>query len=685
MVSNTGNFKQDMLTNATNLFIVSNTKNPVVSSFMQGAATSFISSMFANNAEAQRQQLAMAQEILRRREEQEQQRRIAEQQRLDAMFARLNQALKLEGLPFGLSLKSMNTGADLQLKSMNSSGPDDLKLKMGGQHGYGIEGLPGIYVGGPAGTPPPDGSNGHGYGIQGLPGINIGGPAPGTAGDATIATTDVNLPGLPGIYLHGVQPSQAPALAQAAQSMNGPERALAEEAALQAAQKNPAMADAPKDSPVENFQRANQDYQQALQANADANNQYQTARGHVEADKSAIEIAQTQLRATTPTVEQTQAFQQMVNAAQTDEDAAATARTIFENADVHLTQARTQAASALANLAPAPAIPTGLAAPSSDGASAVDLRGTRAAQPSLLRQTANSAPFTGGRGPTAPPVSAVVSHPQLPVVADLAACLTSSSPSDPVRTGTRSPEELRGQLDAAKEALRRLIEDHEKEDALREQWDEEVNDAVHDAKKQAFDLSVDYLLHSAQVITRTKIFKADAEVAELQKLSAAAPSGVTAIQNQVEQASARAQSLQRALQSLKDLKNGIEEQERLRDLREWAQKDPEELKQASGYLEGVKQLLQAALAEDSVKAALHSTPYVNDAIKWGSSLIDTGYDLTAEYLSSRQLDQLNRNSEKYLLAVSRLNQQIQRTVTQLNCYKTTAWQGSIVAGTSERQ
>src|ERR1700688_1450832 len=103
MISNTGNFKQDMLTNSVNLMIVSRTTNPIVSSFMQGAATGFISSMFANNAEAQRQQQAMNAEILRRKRElQEQQRiaaeqrRIAEQQRVDAMFARLKRAVKLE-------------------------------------------------------------------------------------------------------------------------------------------------------------------------------------------------------------------------------------------------------------------------------------------------------------------------------------------------------------------------------------------------------------------------------------------------------------------------------------------------------------------------------------------------------------------------------------------------------------
>ncbi len=156
MISNTGNFTQDTLTNSVNLAIVMNTKNPIMSSFMQGAATSFISSLFADDSEALRQQQAMSEEIARRAREQAEQRRIAEQQRIDAVFARLTRELKLEGLPFSLSLKGMNSAdpAALQLKGMSSSGPEGLSLKLSQSSptSYGLKGLPGIYVGGPAGS-----------------------------------------------------------------------------------------------------------------------------------------------------------------------------------------------------------------------------------------------------------------------------------------------------------------------------------------------------------------------------------------------------------------------------------------------------------------------------------------------------------------------------------------------------
>jgi hypothetical protein len=85
MISNTGNFAQDTLTNSVNLAIVMRTTNPLVSGMMQGAATGFISSLFANNAEAQRQQALMAQEILRRQQEQALQARIAQHSRQPAI------------------------------------------------------------------------------------------------------------------------------------------------------------------------------------------------------------------------------------------------------------------------------------------------------------------------------------------------------------------------------------------------------------------------------------------------------------------------------------------------------------------------------------------------------------------------------------------------------------------------
>ncbi len=254
----------------------------------------------------------------------------------------------------------------------------------------------------------------------------------------------------------------------------------------------------------------------------------------------------------------------------------------------------------------------------------------------------------------------------------LHACLADAAGHPlPENAALPTPAELRKQVQEAQEAIRKLVESHEKEDALREEADEQVKDAVHDAKKQAFDLTMDYVLHQAQVGTRLGVWKSGGELEDLEKVAAGEKDAARLAQlhARMDQVAARQENFKQALEVLKTTQDRVEEQERLRDFGEWANMDPKELQQASGYMEGVKQLAQAALAEDKVKAALHFTPFIDSGVKWGSSLIDTSYDLLEEYVSARQLDQLNNNSTQYLKALSALNQRVKVSVQQLNCYK----------------
>ena len=678
VISNTGNFKQDMLTNSVNLMIVSNTKNPIVSNFMQGAATSFISSMFANAAQAQQQQQLMNQEILRRQQEQEEQRRIAEQQRKDAMFARLNQALKLEGVPFDLWLKPMNTGADLQLKSMNSSGPGDLKLKMGDHGGYGIPGLPGIYVGGPTGgqtaaSGSPAESESKGYGIEGLPGMHVGGPSGGQAADAA---NSGGMPGLPGIYLNGVQPSQAPALAQAAQTLNGPERTLAQDTALQAAQQNPALTEASQDPKIENFQQANQVYQQALQANASAGRDYLTAQEHVESDKSAIEVAQSKISEVTPTPAQQQAFNQMLAAAKTDEDAAMIARQGFDSTEIHLSASRDQAAAALAETAP---VQASISAPP-QSSSTVDLR--RAAQPVTPALLQASSPAGGPL-----PVLAAASHPAAPSTPafDLDACLANASHSM-LPTARPTVAQLRAQLEIAKESLTKLLQTHLRENEDREEWAKDMKKGGLDIGFQAFDLTAKMVLGRYIAQTGEEFMQASKNMRRLQGALASETNVGTQATLEAEigvYIQQRSQAGQ-ALELLKQAKAGVEQGGTARDFRGWVTDNGETIekgnpieKSKSGDLapamEGVKQVVKITLAQKSVQETLenlaNATPFVDRVVTAGNALIDTGYDLTVEYLGFQQLQKADQNSELFYRAAAPLQQKIQVTAGQLKCYQ----------------
>lgn len=690
MISNTGNFKQDTLTNAVNLMIVSNTKNPIMSSFMQGAATGFISSMFANNAEAQRQQQLMAQAILQRRQEQERQRRIAEQQRLDAMFARLNSALKLEGVPFNLSLKGMNSSSpeSLQLKGMGSSGPDDLKLKIADSTptSYGLKGLPGMYVGGPAGgDSASSNASGNAPGGAARPDTAAAAPNPNLVSGPGTGTTGPGIPGLPGIYLDGVQPSQAPQLAQAAQTLNGPERDAAQDAALQAAQKNATLAAPSEDPKVQNYQQSSQEYQQALAANNTASQDYQTAQTHVESDRSAIEVARTQLNAIAPSVEQQKAFDQMLAASKTDEEASMLARQNFDSTAVHLSASRDRAAAALAQTAaPAPNLspaPTQTAA--SLSSSTVDL--THASQPvtaPLLR------PATPRGGPiTAPP--APVAAPVIKKPIDIDACLAAATHSSAPSATRPTVEQLRKQLDVARETLARLLETHQRENENRAEWSKEMKKGGIDIGYQAFDLTAKFVLgHYAENA------KEEAEWAEKgfqrtqdalkTETNLARQSSLEAEIAAYQQEGARASH---AHELLEGAEQGTDQGGKLRDFRGLLNDNGGSYKEDNPIakaekgdlmpaLDGFKQIVKITLSDKGVQETLASwvkhaeyVPLIDRTVTIGGALIDTGYDLTVEYLGFYQLQQADQNSELFYRGAAPLQKKIQTTVGQLKCFQ----------------
>ena len=689
MISNTGNFAQDTLTNSVNLAIVMRTTNPLVSGMMQGAATGFINSLFANNAEAQRQQALMAQEILRRQQEQALQARIAQQQRIDAMFARLNSELKLEGVPFNLSLKSMNSSTpdSLQLKGMNSPGPSDLKLKISDASptAYGLKGLPGLYVGGPTGGD----ANAANQSLAANSGGSESAEAaanPNLVSGPGTGTTGPGIPGLPGIYLDGVQPSQAPQLAQAAQTMSGPEREVAQDTALRAAQSNPALATSSPDPAVGSFQQNNQDYQKALAANATASQDLQTAQAHVEADKSALDVARGQLAAIAPSIKQQEAFNQMIAAAKTDEEASMLARQNFDSTAVQLAVTRDRAATSLAqttspaltvaskpNLASAPgSTATRTQAVASPPSSTVDL--THAVQPittALLR-------------PAIPRGGSMLPSPAVTRPVDIDACLAAAAHSSAAHSRP-TVDQLRAQLDIAKESLTRLLETHNRENEDRADWAKEMKKGGIDIGYQAFDLTAKFVLgHYAENAKEEAKFAEDgfnrAQESLRTETDVARQASHEAEIAAFRQERADAEQARELLESTKD---GAAQGSAVRDLRGYIKDQP--LKESENgsivpTLEGVKQLIKIGLGQESVQKTLERwaaitlksgqmVPFVDRTAAIGGAVIDTGYDLTVEYLGFYQLQQADQNSELFYRGAAPLQKKIQTTVDQLKCFR----------------
>jgi hypothetical protein len=658
VISNTGNFQQDTLTNSVNLLIASNTKNPYVSSFMQGAASSFINSMFQNNAEADRQRAIMAQQILQRQQEAERQRLIAEQQRLDAMFTRLSAALKLEGVPLTLSLKTMDSSSpdSLQLKRMNSAGPDGLKLKINeaSPTAYGLKGLPGIYVGGSAG------SESTSSGAIASASQNSNGGNPNLVNGPGTGATGSGIPGLPGIYLDTAQPAQAPQLAQVAQTMTGPERTLTEDTAIHAAERNSELTGSSPDPKVQSFQQADQDYNKALEANAAAAQQLDETQRHVESDKSAVEVARTQLASITPSVEQQQKFDQMLSAAKTDEEASMLARQNFDSTQITLSASRDRAVSALSRTAPSAAnisAPPNISNPTtaSPSASSNAVQLTHASQP-VTAQLLRPAAEKGGPIETPPTPKPVSMTKPLEIDACLAAATHSATPP----ASRPSVEQLRGQLGIAKESLARLLETHMRENEDQEDWAKDMRKSGVSLGHQAFDLTVKAVLGH---------YAADAK-----------------LESDWAFLYSNKQTYERAKDAEERFKSAAEAADKIATLRDTDQvyrdyNDPKKLPGDIGpALDAAKITVKTLLSREDVQNTLErwaqygvkageAVPFIDRTVTIGGGLIDAGYDLTVEYLGFQQIQQADRNSELFYRGAAPLQKKIQTTVDQLKCFQ----------------
>ena len=616
---------------------------------MQGAINGFLSSMARNNAAAQQQQQAFQQEMLRRQQEAAEQQRLAEQRRIDAMFARLNNELKLDGVPFNLALKGMNsTGPEgLQLKGVSSSGPGDLKLKIGDASptSYGLKGLPGIYVGGPGGGDagsPGSGASANANAAE-VPASNpnlVSGPGSGTTGPG--------IAGLPGIYLDGVQPSQAPQLAQAAANLSGPEKEVAEDTALQAAVKNPELTAPSQDPQINNFQQANQQYQQALQADSSATQEYNAAQARVTADQSAIQTAQSQLANLQPTADQQAALQKMLDVAGSDEEAAGIARKMFDNANVNLSVARGNAAGALAAMAP----PANVHA----GTPVVGLN------PNSVVANLKT-PVTIGT-PAAPPAPRPVSY----------APLTKPIPTQ---------QQLRARLEGIQEALRRLAEDENKRGEARKEAAHDVDEAVGDAEERGVGMLFDLLTtgwdNCAPVAQGGVVGKLERDAARIpgqiedvynEASAAKAGSDLGAFNNKVEDLEKTKQWLENSATQIERYNHRVAQLEATHDTKEIIEKSNGDWQST---LEGVHKTIEMGLDDKPItdyleKAAGMAGCHVV-ALKALSSAVESAEDIFKEGNAAEELRQMDDNTMKFLDAQKILAQKLKVTTAQLNCYK----------------
>ena len=629
-------------------------RNGIANAAMQGAIDGFIGTMQRNAAAAAQQRQAFEQEMARRQQEAAEEQRIAEQQRVDAMFARLDSELKLSAFPFQLAMQGMDAPGpdDLHMKGMDVPGPNDLHMKIGDDSptstAYGIKGLPGIYVGGPAGgatTNMPDatGSNGTSSDASSSNPNLASGPGTGTTGQG--------IAGLPGTYLDGAQPSQAAGLAQAAQNLPaGPERDMTEDTALHAALHNPDLTSQTQDPQMQNFQKADLNYEQSLHTDTQASQNYAAAQAQVTSDQSAIATAKAQLASLQPTMEQQAALTNMLNVAKTNEAAAETARQIFENADVHLSMARTQATRALAGLPQSPSAP-----PINLSRNAL----SRDTTPALLRAQT--------------PVEAYASAPGHPLAIAPAVTMPARSltlqpvatPMSPVRA------KICAQLSGAQDALRRLMKTQAIDQAGLTQWSDTVDKASSDAWKRGLEMAREYTGDKLTEYLGDLIKDSDQESEQiyLQISQEKDQTKVGALQQEWEKLGKDKVNLQETLEQVKrvgETTDALSDQyDNLSEILGADGKDED-------LAEKIRELGGKFLRKDSVQEALGVSPEGSRYIKYAGSILDSSYDVLSEALAAQRIKQLNQNAEEFLQAQRALQNRIQATVAKLNADKQTS-------------
>ncbi len=608
----------------------------MTNSFMQGAIHGFMNSLHRSEAMRRQQELIFQQQMQQQQQQAMEQQQLAEQQHINAMFARLNSELK-----FGQGLES------LHMKGMDGDGSDALHMKLGDgdatADSYGIQGLPGLYVGGPAGGA----TTNSGTNDNAAQGSASGGSNPNLASGPGSGTTGPGIPGLPGIYLDGAQPEQAAPLAQAAQTLPaGPERDLEEDTALHAAQNNPALTAQTQDPQVQQFQQTNQNYQQELQTTAQARQQLAGAQSEVTADQSAIATAKAQLASLQPTEEQQAALQKMLDVAKSDEAASETARKMFEDADAHLSIARTQAIQSLARTAP----------PASNAGALLSGLNTaphllRAPQfPSVFSGAVASAPGSPVAQPATPPMQ---SH----------SLLASSTPSSDTPPMTHA--QLCAQLVGAQTVLRRLIATEAMQQEVRTDWEEKIQDASDNAMQHGFDMVREFTGNRMEAFIRGKMLKNDKNLRMLRAAMSAEPDADkrAALQQTWDQ-------LQQHREYLKDvLERAVKDQENLDKLA--TERDTKDT--ILGYegtpenkLDAMQQTVDDLLANGSVQTHLGLSDEGMKYIEYTETIKDSGFDILSEALGAQRIAQMNQNSAQMQEEEKRQSEHIRKTVAQLN-------------------
>ncbi|HTW59036.1 MAG TPA: hypothetical protein VMD99_12970 [Terriglobales bacterium] len=598
-----GNPVGDVLNLGANMWIEQHIENPYSAQFATSFTHGFLTGLFSGSTpEAERQRQLALANLQQQQQLAAEQARQIEQAKIDGMFARLDAELKLSG-----------TDAPLELKLEGGAPPLTMKL-----------------------------------------------------GDDSSGCSGGGIAGLPGIYLQDCSSDSAAQLARRAVALEGPEREVAEDAALQAAAKVPVLAAPSTDPFVADYQQQAQAYAAAAQQHQSALQQASEASGHSQADQSAVAYAQGQVAAAGDAVAAQQSLQQMIAISQTDEEDAVAARQAFEQSDVQLTVARERAADSLAGLAPS-VVQVG-AAPLADPTLSQPVSVVPAVRTVLPHAMAAAPPMSRATAPnTAAPAPA-------PTHESTQACLGAVGPTIGASV---SLDNLNKELDHDMTAYNRLEQAEESQRERRAEWMGEMHEAAQDAAWGLIDKGAEGVLKSSKdeleasnKVLQQEMQPVQQEIAAFRQEVVATPAGAAADPAQIASYRNRAQQYREQARAL------IERREQIEDglaqvevgetvINRFTQARDFAISVARG--DSDEEMLKDSMKKSALAVA-DLTP-AGEAIGFGSLAVDVGYDLAVGFIGYHQLRQINENGAKFDAARRMLTARIARTTATLACYQ----------------